>query len=41
MVHPEVLAAFGITYPVSALELELEPFVYDQHYVPLPTQPFA
>eukprot|EP00887_Chlorella_sp_A99_P005167 scaffold40.g5167.t1 len=37
IVHPEVLAAFDIPYPVSALELDLEPFVFDQNFAPLPT----
>lgn len=37
IVHPEVLAAFDIPYPVAALELNLEPFVFDQAYKPLPT----
>lgn len=36
VVHPEVLAAFDIPYPVSALELNVEPFVFDQTYKPLP-----
>ncbi len=33
----QVLAAFDIPYPVSALELNMEPFVFDQFYKPLPT----
>ncbi|BDA44356.1 Phenylalanine-tRNA ligase beta subunit [Coccomyxa sp. Obi] len=37
VVHPEVLAAFDIPYPVSALELNVESFVFDQFYKPLPT----
>lgn len=32
IVHPEVLSAFEIPYPVSALELNIEPFVFDQFY---------
>eukprot|EP00955_Chlamydomonas_euryale_P050009 354441-Chlamydomonas_euryale.AAC.2 len=35
VVHPEVLTAFEITYPVSALELNLEPFCFDQFYRPM------
>jgi phenylalanyl-tRNA synthetase beta chain len=30
VVHPEVLAAFDITNAVSALELNIEPFCFDQ-----------
>ena len=37
VVHPEVLAAFDITYPVSALELDLEPFCFDQFYADMAT----
>jgi len=37
VVHPDVLAAFDIQYPVSALELDLEPFCFDQFYAPLAT----
>ena len=37
VVHPDVLAAFDIQYPVSALELDLEPFCFDQMYAPLAT----
>jgi phenylalanyl-tRNA synthetase beta chain len=29
IVHPEVLAAFDIEHPVSALELNIQPFVFD------------
>jgi phenylalanyl-tRNA synthetase beta chain len=29
VVHPDVLAAFDLPYPVSALELDLEPFCFD------------
>lgn len=32
IVHPEVLEKFDVPYPVSALELNLEPFCYDQFY---------
>lgn len=37
VVHPEVLDAFDIHYPVSALEITLEPFVFDQNHNMLPT----
>ena len=37
VVHPEVLAAFDIQYPVAALELEIEPFCFDQFYDMLET----
>ncbi len=37
IIHPEVLQAFDIPNPVSALELNLEPFCFDQFYKPLPT----
>lgn len=37
IVHPEVLAAFDIPFPVSALEINLEPFCFDQFYQPLST----
>lgn len=37
VVHPEVLAAFDIQFPVSALEINLEPFVFDQNFNKLPT----
>ena len=30
ILHPEVLKAFDIVYPCSALELNIEPFCYDQ-----------
>ena len=30
VVHPEVLKAFDIVYPCSALEINIEPFCYDQ-----------
>jgi hypothetical protein len=32
IVHPEVLEAFEIPFPVSALELNLDPFCFDQFY---------
>ena len=38
VVHPEVLEAFDIQYPVSAMELELEPFIFDLAYEMLATQ---
>ncbi|KAL4440220.1 hypothetical protein ABPG75_003221 [Micractinium tetrahymenae] len=38
IIHPDVLAAFDIVNPVAALELELEPFCFDQFFQPLPTQ---
>ena len=31
VIHPEVLKRFDIDYPVTALEMNLEPFVYDQY----------
>lgn len=37
IVHPNVLEKFEIPYPVSALELNLEPFIFDQMYIPLQT----
>lgn len=37
VIHPEVLQHFDISYPVSALELNIEPFCFDQFYKPLPT----
>ena len=30
IVHPEVLEAFEVAFPVSALEITLEPFCVDQ-----------
>lgn len=30
VVHPEVLENFEMAFPVSALELNLEPFCFDQ-----------
>ncbi|KAL6762004.1 phenylalanyl-tRNA synthetase [Haematococcus lacustris] len=41
VVHPEVLEKFDIPFPVSALELNLEPFCFDQFYRPLVTQAAA
>ena len=35
VVHPEVLAFFGIPFPCSAVELDVEPFCFDQFYRPL------
>lgn len=32
IVHPEVLEAFEIPYPVSALEINLQSFCFDQFY---------
>lgn len=37
VIHPEVLGKFDIPFPVSALELNIEPFCYDQFYQALPT----
>lgn len=37
MIHPQVLKAFDIPFPVSALEINLEPFCYDQTFKVLPT----
>lgn len=37
VVHPNVLENFDIPYPVSALELNIEPFVVDQLYNQLQT----
>lgn len=37
VVHPEVLSAFDISYPVAALELNLESFCFDQFYRPMAT----
>ena len=37
VIHPEVLSNFDIPFPVSALELNIEPFCYDQLYQALPT----
>lgn len=37
IVHPKVLQNFDIPNPVTALELNLEPFCFDQLYVPLQT----
>jgi phenylalanyl-tRNA synthetase beta subunit len=35
VVHPDVLEAFGVAFPVSAMELNLEPFCVDQNGRPL------
>ncbi|KAF5837593.1 Phenylalanyl-tRNA synthetase beta chain, partial [Dunaliella salina] len=32
IIHPEVLEKFDIPFPVSALELNIEPFCFDQNY---------
>lgn len=37
VIHPEVLAKFDIPFPVSAVELNIEPLCYDQFYQTLPT----
>ena len=37
IVHPEVLGNFEVPYPVAALELNLEPFLFDQFGKALPT----
>lgn len=37
VIHPEVLGNFDIPFPVSAIELNIEPFCYDQFYQTLPT----
>ena len=37
VIHPEVLSNFDIPFPVSALELNVEPFCYDQFYQAFPT----
>lgn len=37
VIHPEVLAKFDIPFPVSAVELNVEPLCYDQFYQTLPT----
>ena len=37
VIHPQVLKAFDIPFPVSALEINLEPFCYDQTFKVLPT----
>ncbi|PSC73331.1 putative phenylalanine-tRNA ligase beta subunit [Micractinium conductrix] len=38
IIHPDVLAAFDIVNPVAALELDVEPFCFDQHFKQLTTQ---
>ena len=35
IVHPEALEKFEIPYAVSALEINIEPFCFDQYYKPL------
>ena len=37
VIHPEVLSKFDIPFPVSAVELNIEPFCYDQFYKALAT----
>ena len=37
IIHPDVLAKFDIPNTVTALELNIEPFCFDQLYKPLPT----
>ena len=37
ILHPKVLANFDITFPVSALEIDVEPFCFNQTYKSLPT----
>ena len=37
VIHPDVLSKFDIPFPVSAVELNIEPFCYDQFYQALPT----
>ena len=37
IVHPNVLDKFDIPYPVSALEINVEPFLFDQNYNKLHT----
>lgn len=32
VVHPDVLAFFGIPFPCSAVEMDVEPFCFDQFY---------
>lgn len=38
VIHPSVLENFDIEFPVSALELNIEPFCFGQLYQPLQTQ---
>lgn len=40
VVHPDVLAKFDIPFPVSALEIYIEPFCYDQYYDSLLISPY-
>ena len=37
VIHPSVLKAFDIIYPVAAMELDLELFCHDQMLQKLPT----
>ena len=37
ILHPKVLANFDITFPVSALEIDVELFCFNQTYKSLPT----
>lgn len=37
ILHPKLLANFDITFPVSALEIDVEPFCFNQTYKSLPT----
>ena len=37
IIHPKVLQNFDIPNPVTALELNIEPFCFDQLYEPLQT----
>ncbi|GHP04514.1 hypothetical protein PPROV_000326800 [Pycnococcus provasolii] len=39
IVHPDVLNAFGISRPCSAMEIQVEPFVFDQFKKPLNCHP--
>lgn len=41
IIHPKVLQNFEIPNPVTALELNLEPFCFDQLYQPLQTHAWA
>ena len=38
IVHPDVLGQFGIDYPVSAVEINLHPFCFDQFHKPFETR---
>ena len=37
VIHPDVLNNFGVDFPVAALEITIEPFVFDQNNRPLMT----